>query len=102
MQRPEAKDVCSPYTCMQGIRKLTTGGYELTSQHHVIFQAEPDCGLLELEELACDGLVLEGNAAPCFDRCVHRDGEGASAGNDFQSPAWFARDGWRTSSLRCR
>ena len=51
MQRQEAKDVCSPYTCMQGIRKLTSGGYELSSQHHVILQAEPDFDLLELEEL---------------------------------------------------
>ena len=49
--------------------------------------------MLELEELACDGLVLEKNQAPLFDRAAHRDGEGASAGNDFQSLTWFAIDG---------
>jgi hypothetical protein len=49
--------------------------------------------LLELEELACDGLVLEEYKAPHFDRAAHRDGEGASAGNDFQSLTWLAIDG---------
>ena len=101
MRRQEAKDVCSPYTCMQGIRKLTTGGYELTSQHHVIFQAELGFGLLELEELACAVLELEVNKAPAFERVVQRDGEGASSGEDFHSDGSFTRSGYAASSLRC-
>ena len=78
---------------MQGIRKLTSGGCELPSKYHVILQAGRDFAVLELEELACDGLVLEKNQAPLFDRAAHRDGEGASAGNDFQSLTWLAIDG---------
>lgn len=78
---------------MQGIRKLTSGGCELPSKYHVILQAGRDFAVLELEELACDGFVLEKNQAPLFDRAAHRDGEGASAGNDFQSLTWLAIDG---------
>lgn len=101
MQRPEAKDVCSPYTCMQGIIKLTTGGYELTSQHHVIFQAELGFGLLELEELGCAVRDLEVYKAPVFERVVQRDGEGASSGGDFHIDGSFTRSGCFASSLRC-
>lgn len=86
---------------MQGIRKLTTGGYELTSQHHVIFQAELGFGLLELEELACAVLELEVNKAPAFERVVQRDGEGATSGEDFHSDGSFTRSGYAASSLRC-
>ena len=100
MQRQQAKEVCSPYTCMQGIRKLPSGGYELSSQHHVILQAAPDFDVLELEELACGVLELEVNKAPDFERAVQRDGEGASAGKDFHNDGWLPRSGYACSSLR--
>ena len=50
--------------------------------------------MLELEELACgNGNELEVKAAPNFERAVHRDGEGASAGKDFQIDTWLTRSG---------
>ena len=52
---------------MQGIRKLPSGGYELSSQHHVILQAALDFDVLGLEELAEGMLELEVNKAPAFE-----------------------------------
>ena len=49
--------------------------------------------MLELEELACGVLELEVKAAPNFERAVHWDGEGASAGKDFQIDTWLTRSG---------
>ena len=100
MQRQQAKEVCSPYTCMQGIRKLPSGGYELSSQHHVILQAALDFDVLGLEELAEGMLELEVNNAPDFERPGQRDGEGASAARALYNDGWLPRSGYACSSLR--
>ena len=85
---------------MQGIRKLTYRGCELSVQLKYLHQISFGGALLELEELGHGVLELEEKAAPNFEREVHRLGELASASADFHMDGWRSRPGWSFSSLR--
>ena len=85
---------------MQGIRKLTYRGCELSVQLIILHQISFGLALLELEELGRGVLELEQKAAPNFEREVHRVGELASAAADFHMDGRRSRPGCCFSSLR--
>ena len=85
---------------MQGIRKLTYRGCELSVQLIILHQISFGLALLELEELGRGVLELEQKAAPNFEREVHRRGELASVAADFHMDGRLSRPGWSFSSLR--